>query len=358
MHLLAVPARVGGHHRLHAGSDRRLIAGRMDVAQILLARKVVALVVALVGAAIAQEVLRRREDVAAPQEIRRAGNALDALHHLEGIFAHDAGILRIAFIGAAPAVVAHDRDGGRERPVLAHDLGLDRGDLADLAQQFVVARRAEADIVRKDRGADDVGIAVDRIRTPDDGDRDVAGRYIHRRGVEFVGGFQPFWRQGTIIAMRAGIAAVENGAEMIRPHIVGRHRSDVGLGDLPDLFLDGHPGENVGDARVEPRIVEHRTPQLRPDIGMNGRNGRCRRRCGRREHRACTECHTCQGKDEHVACDGAGQFILPAGRSKLPVYLVLQSPTAVLRVRSPLTKAGDRISDRAVTALSITFLLI
>src|SRR5439155_3499390 len=60
MHLDALPARVGGHDRLHSGWYRRQVARTVNVAQLALAGAIVALVAPLDRAAVAQEMLCSR----------------------------------------------------------------------------------------------------------------------------------------------------------------------------------------------------------------------------------------------------------------------------------------------------------
>ena len=59
--------------------------------------------------------------------------ALQALHEDAGIRRHDARVFRIAFVGAAPAIVLRHRDGGREGPVDAGGAHLFGGDARDFA---------------------------------------------------------------------------------------------------------------------------------------------------------------------------------------------------------------------------------
>ncbi len=135
--------------------------------------------------------------------------------------------------------------------------------------------------MREDRGADDVGIAVDGVRTPDHRDRDMARGRVQRGGIERVGRLQPIGRQGAVVAAGAGIAAVEHRAQPVGPHIGGRDRGDVRLDRLPDLILDRHFREQIGDARIDGWIVGHGARELRPDFGMDHAGDGRRLRFGR-----------------------------------------------------------------------------
>ena len=154
------------HDRLHAGLDRGRIAGAVNVAQLGGRGRIVALVAAVRGAAVADEMLGGGDDMAGAEEFGRARPALQALDHRAGIGADDLGILGEALIGAAPAVVADDGEGRREIPVDAGHRHLDRGHLADPADEVGIAHRAEADILREDGRADDIGVAVDGVDSP------------------------------------------------------------------------------------------------------------------------------------------------------------------------------------------------
>src|SRR6202012_5893998 len=111
--------------------------------------------IASAGAAVADEMLGRGDQMARPEEIPGADLALDAGDHLPGISGLDTGIFRIAFVTTPPAIVAPHRERRGERPVEACCGGLLCGDRADLADQLGIARRAEADIVGEEGGADD-----------------------------------------------------------------------------------------------------------------------------------------------------------------------------------------------------------
>src|SRR6202008_973468 len=81
VHLQAGPARERRHHRWRAGGERGAITGRVALAQAALARAVVALIPAGGGAAVAEEMLRRREYVGGVEEVRRADGALQSGDH-------------------------------------------------------------------------------------------------------------------------------------------------------------------------------------------------------------------------------------------------------------------------------------
>ena len=127
-------------------------------------------------------------------------------------------------------------------------------------------------------------MAVHRIGAPHDWDRGLTHRDIHRGVVESVGQFEPFLRRSQIVAARPRIAPVEDRAEAVTAHILGRDAGDVGLDDLTYLLFDRHAREDRLDARLA-RFGEHaREGDLGPLFGMNARfDGHIARRIGSRD---------------------------------------------------------------------------
>ena len=220
MDLLAAHQREARHDRLHAGFDRGRIAGAVNVAQLGRGRRIVALVVPALGAAVADEMLGGGDDVAGAEEIGRAGHALQAFDHRPGIGADDLRILAEALVGAAPAIVADDGEGRREIPVDAGHRHLDRGDLADAADQVRIAHRAEPDILREDGRADDIGMAVDGVDAPHDGDGELPRGTSIDASQKRVGERQPFARRRGLDCRRASCCR-------------RRGSSRTGSGDIP-----------------------------------------------------------------------------------------------------------------------------
>ena len=273
MDLLAAHQREARHDRLHAGFDRRRIAGAVNVAELGRAGRIVALVVAALGAAVADEMLGGGDDMSGSEEFGRARPALQAFDHRARIGAHDLRILAKPFIGPAPPVVADHREGRREIPVDPGHRHLHRGDLADAADQIGIAHRAEPDILREDGRADDIGVAVNGVDAPHDRDGELALRHVHRRVPEAIGKRQPFARRRRFDSARRAVAAGEDRSETVAPIFLGRDARDVGLDDLRDLLLERHPREQGGDPRLDRRIVRHPAVNCRPNTGVGGRPG-------------------------------------------------------------------------------------
>src|SRR4029077_3323658 len=130
------------------------------------------------------------------------------------------GILRVALVGASPALITRHRGRGGKRPVEPGDPYLERGDLADAADEPRVARRPEGDVVRKNRGSGDVVVPMHRIRPPQGGDPGGSGRG-ERSVIEPVGQGEPLTGWSEFIALRRGITAVQNGPEGIVTQVIG-----------------------------------------------------------------------------------------------------------------------------------------
>jgi len=157
VHVLGVPARVRDHHAAHARLDRRRVAGQVDAPQILLGDLGVALILAAQRAAVGQEVLGGGED-GGP-----VGRLLEPAHGGRAQALGQLGRLAVALVGAAPALVARDRDAGREVPVQAGACHLARRDARSGLHGRRIARAAHPDVVGEDRRALDRSVAVDGI---------------------------------------------------------------------------------------------------------------------------------------------------------------------------------------------------
>ena len=218
----------------------------------------VALVDALHGAAVGEKMLGGRRDMTLAEKFRRALAALQPLDQRRAERCDDPRIFGIAFVSPAPAVVPRDGDGGREVPVDAGRRDLHRGCRADPAEQVGITRRAQTDIVREDRRADDVGVAVDRVGAPDGrDDRLATGHRPRRSEIHLVGEAQPLRAGSEFVAIGAAIAAVEIGAEAIARHVLGSEAVDLRLDELGDLALDAHAGEIVGNHGIFAGDIYH-----------------------------------------------------------------------------------------------------
>jgi hypothetical protein len=205
----------------------------VDASQVLFARFRVPLVVAALGAAVADVVLGGGEHILALQAGDVAGHR-----------GRDLGVLAERLVRAAPAVVAGHAEAGREVPVQAGGGDLVGRGPPDLLHQGRVAGRAEADVVRKDRGAADVVVPVHRVYAVDD-------RYLQRA---FEGGALE-----RVVHVRPALGF---GVGWSRP-ATGQHRPDPVLGEdlgvardgravdlrhLPYLVREAHPAQQVVDA--------------------------------------------------------------------------------------------------------------
>ena len=293
----AVPAREAGHHGGNPVFHCRQIGRAMDQPQLDFGNGGIALVLAVGGGAIGKEVLGAGGDVRARKDRLGRWRSLQAADHAADIRGNQRGVRGIAFIGAAPAVILRHRDGRGEGPFLPGDADLDRSNLPDPLDQIGIARRAEPDIVRKDRRADDIAMAVHCIGAPDDRNRGFARCGIHRSGIEGVRQRQPFFRRGKVIAARSRIAAVEHRSEPVFANLFRSHAGDIGLDDLTDLLLQRHLSEQRLNMRFaffgQDRGKGDFGPLLRVDDGF-----RCRSRyrfVRRRLGRQCRHCERRRG---------------------------------------------------------------
>ncbi len=240
VHFDAIDAGKGRHHSLDARCDGRSIACRMDILQFGFGRDRIALILAA-GAAIANEMLGRRDDLVRTKKAGRARRALQAFDHCACHRGDDFGVFRIALIGSAPTRIANDRQRWRKGPVDAGDGDLGRGRGADGANQRRIARRAEPDIVRKDCRADDVVVAVQRVDRPHRRDRAAAiGARRHCRVPIGVGEREPAFGGRALITPRSRIAAAQVTAEAVLRHVGDREAGGIGLDDLRDLLVERH----------------------------------------------------------------------------------------------------------------------
>src|SRR6185436_17138258 len=104
-----------------------------DVDEVALGVLVIALVEAVGGAAVADEVLGGREDSVQALAVRI--DVAEALERGLGVPANDGRILGVALVGAAPPVVANHRQRRAERPVLTGGADLGAGRNTDLLDQ-------------------------------------------------------------------------------------------------------------------------------------------------------------------------------------------------------------------------------
>ena len=247
VHLHPVDRVEARHDDFDAGVDRSGVRHGMDRLERFDIAVDVALVDALAGAAIGEEMLGGCRHVAGAEVGLGTSDALQSLDQRRAQRGDDLRVFGIAFVGSAPAVVPRDRDGGGEIPVdpCRFDLGSGRG--SDPAHQIGIAGRTQADIVREDRRADDISMAVDGIGAPDRRDGRLAvGQRGGRCLPHLVCQREPAVGRRELVAVGPAIAAVEVTAEAVAPHILGGEAVDLRLDQLRDLTLDAHAREDVG----------------------------------------------------------------------------------------------------------------
>ena len=243
------PAAVGYHHGLNPGFERAEIAGSMGFDQFFARGARLALILAEQGAAIADEVLRRRDCSGWPGQI-----ALHRGNECRGIVAHQRRIRRVTFVGSAPARALHHRQSGGENPAYAGCPYLFGGEMRDAPDKFGIMRRAQADIMRKQRCAEHIVVAVNSVGSPDNRN---LGRQIGRhRGFMVVAGERhPIGNRSLLLTPRPCPAAVQNRANIMLAGLIRRDRPDIRLGHLPDFLPQGHLTQNGDDAGFDRGIV-------------------------------------------------------------------------------------------------------
>ena len=168
MDLDALPAVIGGHHRLNTGADRAYVPLGMDVAQLTLRSAVVPPVHPVGGTAVADEVLGGRDDMTCVQKRRTAHHTLQSADNATSVGPHDLGVLGVSLVRAPPPVIAHHGHDRGERPIDSGHRDFAGRDRTDALDKVRVVCCAESDVMREQCRADHVVMAVDRIRAPDD----------------------------------------------------------------------------------------------------------------------------------------------------------------------------------------------
>ena len=251
VHLFAVDARKRGHHRLRARRDCRTVSRRVNPDQrIEIAARIAAIDPA--GPAIAEEMLERRENMVLVEKFGRSRLALQPFDQRRPQPRHHRGLFGQAFIAAAPARIARHRQRGGESPVEPGRGDFGGGRLADAVHQRGIVCGAERDIVREQRGADDVVVTMDGIGGPQQRD----GRFapVERRGrcgPERIGKREVGAGRRLVIAARPAVSAIQDRTEAIAAHVFGRDRGDIGLDELRDLVFEAHARQQAVDPRLD-----------------------------------------------------------------------------------------------------------
>ena len=129
------------------------------------------------GAAVADPVLGGGEHLVRAGQVARVV-ALQARRSRRRHRRHQRRVLAERLVAAAPALVARDAQARRERPRHAGRADLLRGGPLDLLDQVGVARGAQARVVREDRRADHVVVAVHGVDAVDQRDLQPRGQRL------------------------------------------------------------------------------------------------------------------------------------------------------------------------------------
>ena len=261
MHLFAVDRIEAGHDRFHTGSDGCRVGRGVDRLQRFDIAGDFTLIHALIGAAIAEKMFRCGNHMPRAETVRVALATLEAFDQRCAQGRDDCRILGVAFVGATPPVILSDGDRGREVPVDPGDLDFHCGRFADAANEVGIARGAERNVVREDRGADYIGMAMNGIGAPHGrNDRFAAWHRFDGGKIHLVSEFEPFTRFGVFVAIRPAIAAIQIAAEPIAAHVFCGETVDLGLYQLSNLAFDAHARNQVCYAGIFARVggLSHR----------------------------------------------------------------------------------------------------
>ena len=217
----------------------------MGVDQLALRPGEVALVLAARGAAVGEEVLGRPGNATGGDRAVRRQFTLEAEGHRTGVALRHLGMLGIAFIGAAPAVILGYGQGRAEGPVGTGHGDFERSGFADAADQVGIARGTQADVVREDGRADDVVVPVDGVDAIDQ--RDLGTRPAGGRRAEVPGQLDPCLGCRTLIAAGRRVATCQDRSQRIGQQVLRRDCAEVGLNGLADLLFHGHAAHQLGD---------------------------------------------------------------------------------------------------------------
>ncbi len=198
--------------------------------------------------------------------------AFQARDHGASIGGDDFRIFGIAFIAAAPAVVARHGDGRGEGPVHTGRTDFLGGGATDPLDQGRIVGGAQADIVRKQRRAVDIVVAVDSVRRPDQRDRGLLAR-PYRHLIIGLDQIDPILDGGMLVAARDRAAAVFDRADMILRDFLGLDRLPFRLDDLADLFFNRHGGNDFRDTRFHGGVETDRRLGLWPKRRVHGGGG-------------------------------------------------------------------------------------
>ncbi len=240
----------GRHHRHHAGRDAGVEGRQVHLAELRLGDVGGVVVLARLGRSIADEVLGAGRDAIGRGRIR----PLEAAHHGRPQHGDVVRSLAGALGDPTPARIARDVDHRREGPVDAVLGGLGGGRRRRRLDQLGVEGGAEPE-----RDGEDGPVPVDDVAAEDEWDPEPG--LLDREALEVV--------------PQLAAGGVEEGADRARADGVERGLVGVlvvgALGELADLLLERHPGEEGLDGGE---------PRSRLDRSVGSRVGHRRRDSG------------------------------------------------------------------------------
>ena len=169
--------------------------------------------------------------------------ALHGLNHTTCKFLDQNRIRTVGLIGPSPPGVERDRQCGSEDPVDTCGTHLLGSRFSDRSGQLRITNRAQRDVVRKNRGANDIVVAMDGIGTPYDRDARVALRRIDGGLVVAVRKIQPTLHRGILVLVGKRTTAVQHATQTIFADIIRCDVLNLALNHLGDFLLKGQRGD-------------------------------------------------------------------------------------------------------------------
>ena len=174
--------------------------------------------------------------------------SLNTFNQIASVLSDNSRIFRIAFIGAPPAVVAHNRNGGRKGPVQTSHQYFFCSNSTNFMHQVGVIGRTQTNVMGEKCRTNNIVMAVNSICSPQRGDSGSAIGFICRCQPKFIRQRDPGGGRGSIVTSRRRITAIEYRPQMIVTYLIWCHRANISLNNLTNLFFQTHLSDQCGNA--------------------------------------------------------------------------------------------------------------
>ena len=174
----------------------------------------------------------------------------------------DKRVFAVVLPDARPARIARHVDGWRVGPGAVRGARLIGGDDSCVVRQRRVERRADIDILGKERAAQSVGCSVVLVEAVDGRDSHNLDRHPVYAGYYLVPLLRRQGYRAGSVEERADLIFRDNVAELglVEHEIVARagaEHVDGQFGHLADLLVESHFGKNGIDALLEARVARN-----------------------------------------------------------------------------------------------------